>query len=227
MAIISTSSGPGAWKFPAETVAFLRDLKANNDREWFARHKSVHESAVMRPGKEFCGLMTEQLHALTGAVHGAKIFRIHRDVRFSKDKTPYNAHLHITFAPAQSRGLVPVWFFGLDTDELALGTGTFGFDKPGLEKYRKCILGPEGEKVGTVLDGLLRDGMRQSEPELKRVPPGLPSDHARAGLLRRKGLTIWRHFGAGEVEKGFGTLADCVAAYRVMKPVFDWLEAAK
>jgi len=222
-----TDPGPGAWGFPDETVDFLRDLKANNDREWFARNKSAYEQAIKGPAKDFCARMVDELQALTGMAHGAKIFRIHRDLRFSKDKRPYNTHLHITFSPLQSRGLAPAWFFGLDPDELTLGTGAFGFEKPGLETYRNCVLGPEGEKLDALLDGLLRDGMRQGEPELKRVPAGFPPDHARGRLLRRKGLTIWRHFGGTEVATGAGALAECVAAYRAMKPVYDWLAAAK
>ncbi|HUS53187.1 MAG TPA: DUF2461 domain-containing protein, partial [Thermohalobaculum sp.] len=165
MAKTPTNPSPGPWGFPVETVAFLRDLKANNDREWFARHKSVHESAVQGPAKAFCAQVTDALHGLTGMAHGWKIFRIHRDVRFSKDKTPYNAHLHVSFIPAQSRGLAPVWHFGLDPDEMALGVGAFGFDKPGLERYRARVVGSDGDDLRALLGGLVRGGMRLSEPE--------------------------------------------------------------
>ena len=82
---------PGFTKFPKENLGFLRALKENNNRNWFNENKDRHERAVKGPAEQFCGEMTTRLRRLTRIEHGSKIFRIHRDVRFSKDKTPYNS----------------------------------------------------------------------------------------------------------------------------------------
>src|SRR5262245_55749499 len=74
--------------FPPETMTFLADLKANNTRDWFAAHRPVYEHAFLAPAEAFTQAIAAPLEALAGRPVSAKIFRIHRDVRFSKDKSP-------------------------------------------------------------------------------------------------------------------------------------------
>ena len=69
--------------FSHEAVQFLRDLKANNNREWFAEHKQVYETEIKKPAGAFCAEMRDELERMSGMEHSSKIFRIHRDVRFS------------------------------------------------------------------------------------------------------------------------------------------------
>ena len=90
---------PSDWCFPGEAVQFLQDLKNNNTRDWFTQNKSTYEQVIKQPAQAYCELMCAELTSLTSMPHQSKIFRVHRDVRFSKDKTPYNAHLHISFFP--------------------------------------------------------------------------------------------------------------------------------
>jgi len=92
-----------AFHFAPQAVAFLTDLKANNNREWFAAHKADYEVYVKEASVAFCRLMVEALDDMTGAAHQAKIFRIYRDVRFAKDKTPYKTYQHILFAVGDHR----------------------------------------------------------------------------------------------------------------------------
>ena len=89
MAKQPTQSDPTTWCFPKETLSFLKNLKTNNNRDWFTKHKTDYEQTIKKPAEEFCPLMTEALSDLTGLPHKAKIFRIYRDVRFSKNKAPY------------------------------------------------------------------------------------------------------------------------------------------
>jgi len=77
--------------FPAEAVEFLTALKANNNKAWFEHNKPVYRDHVKAPSEHFAAHMEGVLSRLTGTLMTAKIFRIHRDVRFSKDKTPYKA----------------------------------------------------------------------------------------------------------------------------------------
>lgn len=209
--------------FTKETVRFLQELKANNTREWFGDNKSAYENAVKAPAQHFCDALTGQLQILTGAAHKSKIFRIHRDLRFSKDKTPYNAHLHISFIPESKMAAPPCWFFGLAPERLTVGAGVFAFDKPALEAYRQRVDGKDGVALAALLDLLKQDGVRIGDIELKRVPTGYPQDHPRTDLLRRKGLSVWRDFKDTQPAVGANAVQNCVSAFSELKPVCDWL----
>lgn len=177
--------------FTPAALTFLSDLKANNDREWFAANKQVYESEVKAPANQFGEAMSEALGDLVGEPHGHKLFRVYRDVRFSKDKTPYNPHIHLSFAPVDATASAPMWFFGLDPSSLSLGCGVFGFDKSGLESFRDAMQGPKGRELIDLTADLRGQGIRIGEPEMKRVPAGYDKDHPHAEALRRKGFSCW------------------------------------
>ena len=100
--------------FP-DTMAFLADLAANNDRTWFAANKACYERDYRQPAEAFVAELRPRLEALVGGPVIAKVFRIHRDVRFAKDKTPYKAHLptcppaHRPAGPDDARRAPPPW----------------------------------------------------------------------------------------------------------------------
>lgn len=211
------------WCFSDETVAFLTDLRANNMREWFADNKAAYERAVNKAGADFAARICVELEALTGIAHTSKIFRIHRDLRFSKDKTPYNTHLHISFLPERTN---VAWFFGLDPDGMAVGAGVFGFEKPALAAYRDRVIGPDGEQFAQILETLAGSGIRLGEPALKRVPQGFDADHPRADLLRHKGLTVWRDYSDPKSASEPGIITRCAEAFAGFKPFVAWLMEA-
>lgn len=223
MAKKSDTATPAGWHFPPETFTFLSDLKANNTKAWFAGNKTAYEKAIKHPAKAFCTHMEGALQALTGRAHNSKIFRIHRDLRFSKDKTPYNTHLHISFFPEAAATQPPAWHFGLEPGKLGLGTGIFAFEKAGLALYRDRVAGPDGDDLSKLLAGLDRDGIRFNEPELKRGPPGFDPDHANSDLLRRKGLTAWLEVADPGTAVAPGIVTECAVTFKRLKPVFDWL----
>lgn len=209
------------WAFPTDTVTFLTELHANNNRDWFKQHKSRYEQFIKGPANEFCNLMCQELQQITAKSHGTKIFRVHRDVRFSKDKTPYNAHLHISFLPA---GHQAAWFFGLDRTKLTVGAGLFAFDKTELETYRNRVAAEDRTQLAEILETLLQKGFRVPEPELKRVPAGFDKDHARSDLLRRKGLAAWYDFPDPNPATTPGLVNSCRKVFGELRSMMDWLE---
>lgn len=209
--------------FTTRTISFMKQLKANNDRDWFKEHKKTYEADYKLPALAFADAVTEQLRSLTDLSHTSKLFRIHRDVRFSKDKTPYNTHLHVSFTPEHAMANPPCWFFGLDTEKLTLGCGIFGFDAAQLQAFRDRIDGSEGSEIDIVLHRLTKKGARISEPELKRVPSGYAKDHPRQELLRRKGLAVWSDIGDETAALDDNLIATCRAEFKRLKPVFDLL----
>ncbi|WP_404402521.1 DUF2461 domain-containing protein [Pelagibacterium halotolerans] len=206
-----------------QTRAFLADLKANNNREWFEANKERYRTALKEPAEHFAQAMALALEAATGMPQTPRIFRIYRDVRFSKDKTPYNAHLHIGFRPSPSSPDMPAWMLGLEPDRLVVGTGLFAFSPDGLTRWREAVSGPEGNDLASVLSALIKDGIRINDPELKRVPAPYPADHPNADLLRRKSLAVWIDCRDPALAYGETGPDACTRELLRLKPVFDWL----
>ncbi|WP_417628722.1 DUF2461 family protein [Pararhodobacter aggregans] len=121
----------------AETLAFLTDLKANNRRDWFEANRGRHETALAGPARLFAAELADRLTATSGAPVTARIYRLHRDLRFARDKTPYNAPLHIG-----SSGAGPgAWLVGLEPGLLVIGHGVMAFDPAALDRWRACVAG--------------------------------------------------------------------------------------
>lgn len=182
--------------FTTDTNAFLQRLANHNDRDWFQANRADYERAIKEPAEFFAMTMSAALEGETRHFHSPKVFRIFRDVRFSKDKRPYNTHIRISFTSGQGSA-APGYFFSLEQDHLMLGAGVFGYEKADLEDFRNLIdskKGVELQKVTASLGGMGM-GMRISDPELKRVPAPFPADHP--GLIffvakaLRFGSTIW------------------------------------
>ena len=119
--------------FPRELIYFLSELRKNNDREWFQAHRAEYENFLVEPAREFVVALGDCLSSLGSGIHAeprvrGSIFAINRDVRFSKDKTPYKTHLDLWFwqgdGPSRER---PGYFFRLTPETLTLGAGMHGF----------------------------------------------------------------------------------------------------
>jgi uncharacterized protein (TIGR02453 family) len=132
-----------------DTIDCFGRLRANNDRQWFELHRADYEAHVKLPGEAFASAPAAQLEAATGEPHDYRIFRVHRDVRFSKDKAPYSAHLHISFSPGGGcKEGGPAWMFGLDPDGLTLGAGIFAFSALRLDRWRALVADAGGHRSG-------------------------------------------------------------------------------
>ena len=211
--------------FPAQMVDFLSALKNNNNREWFSSHKSDYEDYFQKPANHFCDVLRGKLLALNDYEHRSKIYRLHRDLRFSRDKTPYNCHLHISLIPeVTSNGTPPCWFFGYEPGQLTVGAGMIGFEKNALEKYRERV-DTVGKELVSILDSLEDDGFRLDDVELKRVPKPFAQDHAYAALLKRKGMTAWYDFADPAVVCNPALVRQCIERFAQLQPLFNWLLA--
>lgn len=203
--------------------AFFTDLKANNNRDWFNAHKKDYEATVKKPGQLLLDVIADDLRNLTGATPKTKMFRINRDVRFSKDKTPYNTHLHLLWAPTSDEETCN-WFLGISPEYVTVGFGIMGFDKVPLVKFREFVDGPGGDKIATQTAALLKAGCRIDEPALKRVPSPFAKDHPRGDLLRRKGYVIWKDIEASA--KADGLRKTVVNQFKAFEQLRETLDAA-
>ncbi|MFQ6548415.1 DUF2461 domain-containing protein [Aestuariibius sp. 2305UL40-4] len=203
----------------ADAQAFFGKLRKNNRKDWFDPRKEAYRETILKPAELFSTLMEEELSKLTGAGQVGKIFRIYRDVRFSKDKTPYNAHLHILWSEAGGAPHMPAFFFAADPDGVRAAVGAVGYKGEALTRYRKLIDG-RGDDLVAAMEAAEAWLIDFGAEPLKRVPSGFDPDHAHAELLKRKGfvamtdVTDWRSGGVIE------TVRD---TYKTLMPVYRML----
>jgi len=213
--------------FPPETTAFLGELKANNDRSWFEAHREIYERAFRQPAEAFSATIAAELEAALGQSIKAKVFRIHRDVRFAKDKSPYNAHLHVAFAPAGANGRDAApggFYFGLEPGRLHLGAGAFDFGAAGIDRYRSAVADDTtGAELEALSASLTADDYRVDEPELKRTPAPHAVDHPRAHLLRRRSLSAWRERSDTSFVTSPAVIAETLQVFQRLAPLVAWL----
>lgn len=169
---------------------FLRTLDKNNRKDWWEEHKDTYVTKLKQPSLALLDRLTPRLAALAGDPVKPKLFRPHRDVRFSKDKTPYKTYLHMLWTPQTGGRADPAYFFGIDPTSVTIGTGMMGFDKDLLEDWRKMV-DLDGDRIGGIVADLQAKGFQHwGEPALKRVPKPWDPDHPLGDLLRRKSLVM-------------------------------------
>jgi uncharacterized protein (TIGR02453 family) len=190
--------------WPAEAIEFYEGLEADNTRAYWQDHKQEYEDLVKRP-------MVELLAELEGTYGAGKIFRPFRDVRFSRDKTPYKTAIGATL---ERGGYVQFSAHGL-----AAGTGYYVMMPDQLERYRQA---DDDDKSGLKLVGLVAT-LRKAKVDvtareaLKTAPKGYPKDHPRIDLLRNKGLIAWKQW----------TVAAWMGTPKAKQRVVDFFAAAQ
>lgn len=201
--------------FPEAGITYLFDLAANNNREWFAANKATLESQLLTPARLLCQDLEIYLETLTGTAFASKVYRMHRDLRFSADKTPYNAHLHISFLGPTG---ACAWHLGIDTKKISVGAGVFEFSAQQLQGFR-ALVSQSGSAIADSMAQLASNGARIEEPELKRVPKGYPADQPFSDLFRRKGLTAWIDMGAPSEAAAPDFGRRCEKAFSTLMPI--------
>lgn len=215
--------------FPKAGIKFLAELEKNNNKEWFQQNKTRYQESLEAPTKEFVAVMTDKMQALIGGPVSGKIFRIHRDIRFSKDKTPYNPMIKIAFASADKKGKKgcssAMYFFRLQPGTLALGTGVYEInDHRMLERYRKSVADvKQGPQLAKILDRFRQNGFWINEPHYRRVPQGFEKDHPREDLLRHKNLYAFIEAPVASQLSTEQAVDYCLKQYKELSPLYHWL----
>ncbi len=174
-----------------DAVTFFDALAQNNTRDWWQENKATYDTKLKAPALALLEKLAKPLGKLADAPIKSKLFRPQRDVRFSKDKTPYNTHLHMMWQIESDAPQNPVFFFGIGREYVTSGVGMMGFDKPMLTNWRKMV-DLDTKRIMGIVEGVTDQGFALREPDLKRVPPPFDQDHPTGHLLRMKGLTASR-----------------------------------
>lgn len=180
--------------FSKSTLHFFEELAQNNTKEWFDENRAIYELEVKARAESFVIAMGEKLIELSPTINAEprvnrSIFKINRDIRFSKDKTPYKAHLAIIFWDGGGRMESPSFYFHLGAQELMLGVGLYSFDKKILDEYRKSIVHPKhGAEFHQIVQKLKKKGFEVSGKKYKKTPRGFDNEHPYAEYLLHGGV---------------------------------------
>jgi uncharacterized protein (TIGR02453 family) len=170
--------------FPDEAIRFYEGLVADNSKTFWQANKPVFEQAVRQP-------MTDLLAELAefGPFH---VFRPHKDVRFSKDKTPYKDHIG---AYGESQGGAG-YYVQFSAGGILAGSGYYQMATDQLERFRAAVDGDAiGRELADICARVAAAGYELGAiGELKTAPRGYPKDHPRIEILRRKGLIASRQW---------------------------------
>src|SRR5688572_27062687 len=174
--------------FPAEGIKFLRALKRNNKREWFLAHKSTYERAVKQPMELLVLSLAEDFAKMAPELVAnpkTSIYRIYRDTRFSKDKSPYKTHAAAVFPRSGfEKHQGAALYLHIAPDEVFLGGGVYMPLPEDLNAIRRHIA-ENFSGFKSIVEGrsFCRIFGKLSGEQLARVPRGFPADHPAADYL--------------------------------------------
>lgn len=218
--------------FRPEAIQFLADLAENNDRAWFQPRKGDYERLLKQPLEALCVALGERFEARgipLSADPARSPFRIYRDVRFSKDKSPYKTSASAAFRWKENGAELshqegdPGGYFHLAPGEAFVGGGMWHPPAAKLAAFRQAVL-TDTSAVRGILDEpeFKRRFGKISGDSLKRIPTGFPADHPEADLLKLKDMTFGHRLADDDVTSS-GLPDVLVESFVVAIPVMRFL----
>jgi uncharacterized protein (TIGR02453 family) len=194
--------------FPPATVAFLMELRANNNRDWFGRNKERYERDVLEVALDFIQSMQEPLTQM--APHftaipkrmGGSLMRVYRDIRFSRDKAPYKTNIGIQFRHERAKDVhAPGYYLHIDPDQVFLGVGMWRPESKALNAVRTRISEEPDEWAGVKGDQSFRRHFDLGGEALTRPPRGFDKDHPMIEDLKRKDFIAIKEMSVDEASR--------------------------
>ena len=180
-----------------ELFEFLAELRHNNNREWFQANKSRYQSDVMGPLQAFVADFGSRLHDISPhfvadpRASGGSIFRIYRDVRFSKDKSPYKIQAAVHFRHEVGKEVHgPGYYMHLEPGEVFAAAGMWHPDAPTLAKVRDAMVANPARWQRTLNEKGFKALFKLEGESLKRPPRGYDPEHPLIEDLRRKDFIV-------------------------------------
>lgn len=216
--------------FTPECLAFFHDLAANNSKPWFEAHRQEYEEYLLEPLKalvtELAGFMLAIDQDLVTAP-GRAVSRIHRDTRFSRDKSPYKTTMWLTFKRQIKEWRdAPCWFFEITADSYRFGMGFYGASNETMDRLREVIeRKPAQFRQAVAFLGEQEMFVLEGEMYRRALRPDLPGDlqewHQRKNLYlvcnRQPDKALFTRGLVDDLRNGFGMLA----------PFYDYLWKVK
>lgn len=217
--------------FSKDTIAFLRELEKSNTKVFFDANKERFEKVWLAPAKELVLAVGPKLQKIAPSIEfepriGGSLMRMNRDVRFSKDKSPYKTHLDLFFWEGERKGWeLPGFFFRLTSKQLMCGAGIHMLEKEALARFRAAVAeDARGGSLAKIVAKLRKtDSVVVGEEAYKKVPKGLDPEHPRADLLRFGSLwaAVETPVPAELTSPAFAELV--VSRFKTASPLRAWL----
>jgi uncharacterized protein (TIGR02453 family) len=199
--------------WPEDAQRFFIGLELDNSKRFFDANRTVYEERVKGP-------MVALIESLEDDYGPGKVFRPNRDIRFSKDKSPYKTNIAGYSGMGGNGG-----YISLDARGLTVASGRYEFTPEQLTKYRKKVAADStGAPLAAMVARLEKAGYEIGGEELKRVPAGWPQDHPRERLLRRKLLYVYRNFGLKPWLGSAAARKQIVKVFIDAQPLNDWMQ---
>ena len=201
--------------FPSQALDFYVRLGQENTREFWQANKATYDACVREP-------MAALLDELAGEFGEGTVFRPQRDIRFSRDKSPYKTYQGGFVALFPGTG----YYVQLDSTGLLAGGGFHAHATAQVDRFRAAVdERHRGEQLAAVVAALVEDGFEVGGEAVKTKPRGFPADHPRIDLLRHKALTVGRPFGSPDWLASPEALAHVRNTWREVRPLNEWLAA--
>ena len=205
---------------PNNTIIFLKQLKLNNNRDWFNENKLKFQS-IQIDVKKFAQEVKDELN-LSDDIENLKIFRIYRDLRFSKDKTPYKTNIGMAFhrQKPQFRG---GYYIEISAEDSFIAAGFWNPNKEDLLRIRKEIE-LDGEEFKRIINQkTIKDFWGDIKGnELKTSPKGFDSDHKHINMIKKKQFIFVKKLKEKEI-LSLTFQKNLVNYYRSIRPFFDYM----
>ncbi len=207
-------------KINPDVLAFYKELDKNNTREWFEPQKSRYKGLEAEI-KQYAEEIKNSL-STTDEIDRAKLFRIYRDVRFSKDKTPFKTHFGISFDRKKPH-LRGGYYLHIAPGDTFIATGFWNPDKNDLYRIRKEMEVDAAELRDVIADNELKVywGALQGD-EVKTAPKGFSKEHADIDLIRKKQYLFIKKFTDKEVLSA-GFQDQIITHFKAIRPFFDYM----
>jgi uncharacterized protein (TIGR02453 family) len=197
---------------PFAALDFYEDLEADNSKPWWTAHKAIYDESVRAP----MAALAAELEKEFGT---AKLFRPYRDVRFSKDKTPFKTHQGLFVDVLPSVG----YYLHIDAEGLFIAGGFYASTPETIARFRAAVDDDvRGAELESIMRAVEKKGFERGGDQLKTKPRGYEVDHPRIDLLRHKSLTASKKFGSPpwlETPKALSTIR---AEWRKLTPLVEW-----
>ncbi len=217
--------------YPKGTLPFLRSIQNNNTKVWFDEHKDEYTKFILEPSRAFVEEMGEHLQALVPTINAIpkinqSLFRIYRDVRFSKDKTPIKSKIGVIFWQGNHiRMQSSCFYLHFSPKELLLASGIRTFDPDLLSAYRDYIkVDKHREELHDILETLRAKGYIIEEPGYKRLPKVFDKEISHEYLAKMKAVAVYHSLKPSTIaSKQF--IPELYRHYEQFLPLQQWLYA--
>ena len=216
--------------FSKKSLDFLKELRANNTKEWFEDRKHIYTQYILEPNRAFVEEMGEHIQALVPTINAipkinGSMYRIYRDTRFAKDKTPLKTHTGVVFWQGKGKRTQSANFYTRITpEECVIGAGIRKFDTALLSTYRDYISDIENaDKLYAILERCKKKGYKVIEPHYKRLPRGFSKTYPYPELALLDGMVVNKKFTPDQVYFSGAFIDRCFNIYEELFDLQLWL----